>query len=119
VLDAAFLPWHRSGRVERDAFALARSAERVGLVTGGSRRILFVAVFLLPVLAAGTLLAATAGRSRWCGLAAVLSSFVAFAGATVVLRLGGTHPVGPWLACPLALLALVSGASLIARRSTE
>jgi len=118
VVDAALAPWHRSGRVERDAFALARAAERAGLVTGASRRVLFVAVFLLPVLAACTLLAATTGRSRLCGVVAVLSAVVAIAGASVVLRLQGTHPAGPWLACPLALLALVSGVYLIARRST-
>jgi hypothetical protein len=91
------VPWHRSGRVARDAFALARAADGVGVVTGPARRVLFVAVFLLPFLAASALLAAVAG----------------IAGATVVLRLHGTPPPGPWVAWLLALLALASGSRLI------
>jgi hypothetical protein len=107
------VPWHRSGRVARDAFALARAADGVGVVTGPARRVLFVAVFLLPFLAASALLAAVAGRRRVCGGCAVASSIVGIAGATVVLRLHGTPPPGPWVAWLLALLALASGSRLI------
>ena len=81
------------------------------------RRVLFVAVFLLPVLAALALLAAVAGRRTLTGVAAVLSGIVALTGAAVMLNLHGKHQAGPWLACPLALLALMSGARLIIGRN--
>jgi hypothetical protein len=99
--------------VGRDAFALANAAEGIGVVTGPGRRILFVAVFLLPLLAASTLLAAVAGRRRLCGWCALGSSMVGMASATVVLRLNGPQLPGPWVAWPVALLALASGGRLI------
>jgi len=103
--------------VTRNAFELAKAADGIGLVTGPARRLLFVAVFLLPVLAGLTLLAAVAPRPRSCGACAVGSSIVGIAGATVVLRLGGDHLVGPWVAGALALVALLGGGRLMFWRS--
>jgi hypothetical protein len=113
---ARVLPWHRSGSVERDGFALARVADEIGLVTGGTRRILFVGVFLLPLLAAATFLAVAAGRRRLAGVGASAVGGIGLASAVVVLRFSGGRQVGPVVTATVALIAAGCGLSLILGR---
>ena len=118
VVDAVLLPWHRSGRARRNAFALARAAHSLGLVTGAPRRLLFVAVYLLPLIVGLAVLAAIAARPRAAGLASGIAGLVGLVAAIVLLRLRGSHQTGPQLACVVASLAIVSGARLVMSRST-
>ena len=116
AVGARVLPWHRSGSVERDGFALARVADEIGLVTGSTRRVLFVGVFLLPVLAAATFLAIAAGRRRIAGVGASAVGGIGLASAVVVLRVSGGRQVGPVVTAMAALIAAGCGLSLILRR---
>lgn len=113
---ARVLPWHRSGSVARDAFALARVSDQIGLVTGSTRRVLFVAVFLLPVLAATAFLAAAAGRRRITGVVTTTVGGVGLASAAVVLRVSGGRQVGPVVTAMAAVVAAGCGLSLILGR---
>lgn len=117
VAAAALVPWHRSGSVRRNGFALARAADRVGLVTGGWRQALFVCVALLPLLAALVLAAAVLRRSRLTGLFACVVGLVGLASVAVVVGATDTSEPGPPLAALAAVLALASGARLLVRRS--
>jgi hypothetical protein len=119
VAASAWLPWHRSGQVRRSCFALARIADSLGVVTGAPRRVLFVAVFLLPLLAASTFLAAAIGSRRSTGLLACATGIVGPASAAVVLRLSGGQQVGPVVALAAAVAAVGCGAHLVLRRSID
>jgi hypothetical protein len=119
VADTALLTWHRSGSVERNAFELARVAERLGLVDSGGRRVLFVAVFVLPLLVSVALLTALDGRRRFTGVATAAAGMVSLVGASVVLSFGGNAAVGVEVGLVLGLLALVCGGRLTVRRSAR
>jgi hypothetical protein len=119
VIDAALLPWHRSGSVERNAFELARVAERLDLVDSLGRRVLFVAVYVMPLLVSVALLAALDRRRRTTGIAVLAAGMVSLVGAAVVLSFGGNAPVGVDVGFALGLLAVVCGGRLIRRRSTR
>ena len=116
VVFARVLPWHRSGAAERDAFALARVADDIGLVTGTTRQVLFVCVFLLPVLAAVTFLAVASGKALIAGVGASAVGGIGLASAVVVLRLSGGRQVGPLVTGMAALVAAGCGLSLILGR---
>jgi hypothetical protein len=116
VVFARVLPWHQSGLEERDAFALARVADEIGLVTGTTRRFLFVAVFLLPVLAAMSFLAAAAGRWRVAGVMTSTVGGVGLASAAVVLSVSGGRQIGPVVTAMAAVVAAGCGLSLVLGR---
>ena len=114
---AALLPWHRSGRIRRNGFALARVAHGLGLVDDGPRRVLFVLVFLLPLLAALTFAAAVAGWWRASGALACATGAVGLASAFVVFRTIRFGQPGPLVATVAAIAALVLGARLALGRN--
>jgi hypothetical protein len=113
VAGSALLPWHRSGRVTRDGFALARVADGLGLVTGAPRRALFVGVFLLPLLAALAFGAAVAGRRQWTGALVVAAGVVGLGSAFVVFRALRFGESGPVFAVVAGLAAVVCGCRLL------
>jgi hypothetical protein len=120
VAAAALLPWHRSGSVRRNAFALARVADNLGLVTDGPRRALFTAVFLLPLLAAAVFLAAVAGNRRLVGASSCVAGIVGLASGAVVVRLSGGRQVGPVVAIAAAVTAVGCGLHLaITRKASD
>ena len=116
---AALLPWHRSGRVHRNAFALAHAAERLGLVTGTPRRVLFVSVYFLPLLAALAVLAALDRRVRIVGTLCTISGIIGIVGAVVLLRLPGSHQTGPKFALVVAPVAVAIGVRVSLIRSVR
>ena len=116
---AALLPWHTSGQVERDAFELARAADALGLVSGAARRLLFVCLAVLPLLAALALAAAVAGRARLVGVMASLAGAVGLASVAVAARATDITDPGPPVAALAALVAVSCGASLVLRRSSR
>ena len=119
VAASALLPWHRSGSVRRDAFALARVADNLGLVTGAARQVLFVGVFLLPLLAAASFLAVVAGGRRVAGVCACAAGVIGLSSALVVLRLSGGRQAGPVVAIAAAVVAVGCGVRLVLSREAS
>lgn len=116
---AALLPWHRSGEVERSAFELARAADALGLVTGGPRRLLFLCLAVLPLLAALALAAAVAQRPRVVGVMSCIVGVVGLASVGVAAWATDTSDVGPPVAAVAAFVAVSCGTSLVLRRSSH
>src|SRR5947208_14412295 len=97
VAVAFFTSWHRSGHAHRNAFQLARALDRLGLVTGDARRALLVAVDVVPLLAALTVLAAIERRPRLTGALAVATGLIGLVASVVVLHVAGFRQPGPKL----------------------
>ena len=116
VLVAALLPWLRTGEARRSAFALARSAQALGLFEGGSRRLLLSMWFLMPMLVAATW---TAGALRRPVAVAVLGGFVGAmsvaAGWVVQAKVPGQ--IGPVAGIVAGALAMASAAWLALTRA--
>jgi hypothetical protein len=113
LIGGAALPWHQSGSRVRNAFALARVADDLGLVDTGPRRVLLVAVFLLPLLAALALLAMTLDRRRVAGGFTAFAGIVGLTSAAVDLNLSGSRLVGPAVTIAAGLVAVGCGAHLV------
>lgn len=110
VLGGALLPWHRSGRVHRNGFALARAADDLGLVSTTAFRILFVAAFLLPLLGALTLAAAVAGWHRATAIGACTVGVLALAATMVAMHSIVRHrQPGPVVTGLAGVLAIACG----------
>jgi hypothetical protein len=92
-------------------------ADSLGLVTGAPRRVLFVGVFLLPLLAASTFLAVAVKRERAAGACACFAGVVGLSSAAVVLRVSGGDQVGTVVALVAAVTAVGCGLHLVSRRS--
>ena len=111
---AAALPWVRSGRASRSAFALARTADELGVVRGPFARGLFIGLALLPAAAA---LVWVAAALRWhrvvAGLGAV-AGLLTIVGVVTVWRAPVEAGAGVTLAAAAGVVALV-GSALIAR----
>lgn len=84
-LAAVFLPWAQSGSVERSGYDLLASAQRAGLVTASWARVLAVAAYLLPTMAAATVAAWLVGRPRLALAVAAVTGAVLVAGSSVVI----------------------------------
>lgn len=88
----------RSGSVERDGYQLLASGQRAGLLTGTGARLLTVAAYLLPSLAAATLAAVylarpTAART----LAGVTGALLVTASALAATKVQSGLLLGPFL----------------------
>lgn len=110
------LPWHRSGDVVRNGAALAQSAAALGLIDTAPRRVLRVAVALLPLLAAGILTAAVARRGRLAGLLSIALGATALSCALLLYRIDGARQLGPRLTPVVAMVTLGCGLVLVGRR---
>jgi hypothetical protein len=115
---AAALPWAHSGRASRSAFALARTADELGVVRGPLARAMFVALACLP---AAAVLVWVAAAMRWhrlvAGLGAV-AGLLTIVGVVMVWRApvevgGGVH-----LAAVAGVAALI-GAGVVAQTERE
>jgi hypothetical protein len=115
VVGGAALPWHRSGTVRRNGFELARVADSLGLVSSGALRVLFVAVFLLPLLAALTLAAAAAGWHRAMGVAVGSAGVLGLAATMVALNAIGLGQPGPVVTGLAGAAAVGCGARTVRR----
>jgi hypothetical protein len=110
---AAALPWAHTGRASRSAFALARTADELGVVRGPLARGLFVGLAFLPAAAAAAWIAAVLRWRRVVATLGAVAGLLTFVGVAAVWRapvdLGG----GVMLAAAAGVAALV-GAALIA-----
>lgn len=113
VLAAAFLPWVRSGRVDRNAFAVARTARNLGVVDTTPERALLLAYVLMPALVACVWLSAAAARRRLVAVLAVSVGAIAIAAGAVVAA--GPVRTGPGVAASIVAgsFALAGAAWLV------
>jgi hypothetical protein len=116
VAGVGALPWHRSGSVARNGFELARVADNLGLVSDGSRRLLFVAVFLLPLLAGLVLLCAIGGWGALTALCASAIGIIGLASSVVAVRVADQWLAGPTVTGTASSLAVLVGARLASER---
>jgi hypothetical protein len=104
-----WLPWARSGTVDRDAFELVRSARALDVATGW-REVLATFVVLVPAIALAAVLARFVAPGRWRGV--VAPALAAVAGG-IVLAFAGIVDRSPLGARAGALVGAVAGASAI------
>src|SRR5438270_13521662 len=114
---AAGTSWQRSGHVHRNAFALARALDRLGLVSGAPRRVLLVAVYLVPLLVALAVLALVERHRRAAGAAVAAAGGIALIAAIVVLHVAGFRQPGPKLCLAVAPVSVLGGLWTATRRS--
>ena len=85
LVAGTFLPWIRSGTVWRNSYEVWQSADRLGVIEGRPAETLHLVWFLLPLGAAGLLVAVALDRPRLsAGLAGVMGA-LAVLGAVVAL----------------------------------
>jgi hypothetical protein len=113
VVGSYFLPWARSGQVDRSAWALARTVDLLGLADHVWLRALLVAFWFSPLLVGVAWTAAALGGRRVAGVAVAAVGGIAVAAAVVVVRAGGVEPApGAWIGIVLGTSALAGGAVL-------
>ena len=103
----AALPWARTGRATRSAFALARTADEIGVLEGVVARALFVGLAFLPAAAAAAWLAAVGGRPRWVAPLGAMAGTLGVVGAVVVWRAPVESAVGPTLGLGVGIAAII------------
>jgi hypothetical protein len=104
---AAFLPWVRSGTVDRDLYAAIRSARRLGLADSAFRRAALSAYAFVPLAVAAAWLLAALGRARPAAVVAMASGAVAVAAGVVAVR-------APIVTGPGPVASIVAGAVAVA-----
>lgn len=116
---AAFLPWAHSGRATRSAFALARTADEIGVVRGPLARTLFIGLAFLPAAAAATWIAAVRGWLAGVATLGLVAGTLAVIGALAVWRAPVEAGVGPTVATLAGATAIVgaAGVALVWRKS--
>jgi hypothetical protein len=100
-----FLPWARSGEVERSSFDLAHSARRLDLGFPWEAPVAVV-WFVLPLLAGLSIVLVALRRRRWGAIAGIVVGAVAAILAAAALWSSLDTSVGPLLALPVGLLAI-------------
>jgi hypothetical protein len=90
IIAGAFAPWAVSGRVARNAFELADLAGRLGKLDA----VLPAVAFVIPLLCAAPTVLLAMRAVRTAGVAAVLVSIAALAGAGWALSGLGDHTNG-------------------------
>jgi hypothetical protein len=115
LLAGALLPWHQSGTVHRNAFALAKVADDIGLVDTTQRRVLLVAVLLLPLVGGLAFLAATLGRLRVSGVCTAVAGTIGLTSTAVASRLAGSRLIGPAVTAAAGIVAVGCGVRLVYR----
>lgn len=108
VVVGTFLPWLRSGEVWRNSYAVWRSADRLGVVSGLPLEIVHLLWFLLPLGAGLLLLTLALGRPRLATVVAVPLAALPAVGGLLVLR--GPLPAGVGVGVTI-LGALIVGAA--------
>lgn len=111
VAVSAALPWARTGRATRSAFALARTADEIGVLEGPGARVLFIGLAFLPAMVAGAWLAAVLRRRRALGVLAALAGLLAVVGAVVVWDAPVEAAVGPAAGAGTGTVALLAAAA--------
>ena len=119
VAVGAALPWAHTGRATRSAFALARTADEIGVLEGLLPRALFVGLAFLPAAAAGAWLLAVLGRWQAVAGLGAMAGILAVVGAVVVWRAPVEPAVGPPLGVGVGMAAIVSAlATALPERDT-
>jgi hypothetical protein len=110
------LPFGRSGSRVRSGYELVRTAGSAGLASGPGGRALVVVTALLPVLAAGALLAASLRRPRAVATLAAMAGLGSGVVGVVALVAPVEAEVGAGLAVVAGAVAVVSAAATLVGR---
>jgi hypothetical protein len=116
ALVAAFLPWLRTGDARRSAYALARSADALGVIDSPLRRALLVSWYLLPLVVAAAWTAGALGRPAMTAVFGGLAGSMSAAAGSIVIvwtepEVGSIAAIaagGAALACALWLASAVA-----------
>ena len=113
VLGAA-QPWLTTGRVERSAFALARSARRLGLADGTLRRLALHLLFATPLLVGIVIALVAWHRPRWAIGPSVLVGLIGLVGGLAGFTIPGDRAAGPILTMLCGVFSVVGGVACAA-----
>lgn len=108
----AWLPWVRSGSATRNSYEALRSAQRLGLEDFTPFRVIW---FLVPVVAAASILGGIFGSARALGVGTGLVGIVLIAGGVAAVLSSADVLVGPYASVVVGAWALAAG-SVLARR---
>jgi hypothetical protein len=112
VAVATFLPWVRSGEVERNSYEVARSAERLDLVDGFLQRALVVSWYLVPLACALVLLALARDAQRVAASVGLAVALLVSMVATLLAASTLDTAAGP-IAALVAAVASVAGSVIV------
>ena len=112
VLGAA-QPWLLTGRTRRSAFALARSARRLGLVRTLPRRVALDLLLLAPLLAGLAIALVSWRRPRWAVAPALGVGAIGFIGGMAGFSIPGHIGRGPLLTMLTGMMCLFGAASFL------
>jgi hypothetical protein len=112
TLGTALLPWHRSGQVQRNGFALARAVDRLDLLEGTASRLVLWAWFAVPALVAAAWLASSLRRPRLVAVLAGSVGVIAVVASVIVLAAPFPVLAGPWVGLVAGTATLVAAAWL-------
>ena len=106
VLGAA-QPWLTTGRVERSAFGLARSARRLGLADGTLRRLALQVLFATPLLVGIVIALVAWHRPRWAVWPSVMVGIIGLVGGFMGFTIPGDREVGPTVTMLCGVLSVL------------
>lgn len=110
LIGSYLLPWAHTGNAERNAFALARAADALGLADTPLLRSLLVGFWISPLLLGGSWVLAVLGRYRAAGAVLVAIGSIAVCGALVVADAPLVRPaIGWWVGIVLGGSAVILG----------
>ena len=117
----AFLPWTRSGQVDRSGWSIVSSARRLGVVDSAGAELVVNAFYLVPALAFVAFVAYLLDRHRWVAAVAVVAVVATVVVAVAVIRSPLGARWGVWLNIAVASIdgCLGIGVMVRAGRSGE
>ena len=95
VASGAAQPWLTSGNVERSAYALARSARRLGLLRSVPRRVALDLLFLVPILAGLAIALIVWRKPRWAVGPCLTVGLIGLVAGLAGLTIPGDRALGP------------------------
>ena len=116
VCVGAGLPWLRIGRVDRSAFALARSVQALDLLDGTLARVCVVALFCTPALVGGVLVTVSLGWWRAAATLSGLLTVLGLAGGYVGMRFAPATRPGPAVTLAGGVLGMAAVVALVRKR---
>ena len=117
ALMTLFMPWARSGSMQRSGYTLAHAVAAAGTESGAWERGLLDAVFVLPAVVGLICATSLVGRVRVAALLAALEGAVVVAASVAALtQLHASVEIGPRVGIVLGGLAVIGSLLQITRR---
>lgn len=113
VILGASMTWLVSGRTERSAFDLIRTANNLGVLDTTFRRVAVSSLLIVPITTPLTLLFLSLGRRRLAGLSSSVGSLVGVACGAVALQISSISRSGPMVTVSAGAVGLLGGLMLL------